>query len=424
MTSDQTPDPADVALDDEDETTLSADPSEVGSVGPTLTASSLDADRPPPEQRKTMIELDRLTKEFETAEGRVTAVDRVSMEVKEGEICILLGPSGCGKTTTLKMVNRLIAPTGGRIVIDGEDAADLDDVELRRRIGYVIQQIGLFPNMTVAENIAIVPRLLGWPKARQEARAAEMLDLVALDPKQYLSRYPRELSGGQQQRVGVARALAADPPVLLMDEPFGAIDPINREVIQDEFLKLQRSLNKTVMFVSHDIDEAVKMGDKVAIFRAGRLIQYASPDKVLAEPINDFIRDFVGADRTLKRLQLVTVADALLPEKVYVTREDKMERAVSLMEELGFRSLAVCSSSGKPRGYITLNDARENPKALVGDHTQIPPAAAHLREDLRTCLSKMFTFDRTWLAVIDDDKQFQGYLTMKSITSVLGEVRS
>ncbi|MEF1211890.1 ABC transporter ATP-binding protein, partial [Vibrio alginolyticus] len=196
-----------------------------------------------------MIKIDKLTKIFETPNGPVTAADHIEMEVPSGEICVLLGPSGCGKTTTLKMVNRIIPATSGKIYLGGEDTSGMDTVTLRRNIGYVIQQIGLFPNMTIGENIAVVPKLLGWDKARYMTRAKELLEMVALDPSVFLNRYPNELSGGQQQRIGVARALAADPPVMLMDEPFGAIDPINREVIQDEFLKMQQELNKTIMFV-------------------------------------------------------------------------------------------------------------------------------------------------------------------------------
>ena len=207
---------------------------------------------------------------------------------------MFLGPSGCGKTTTLKMINRLIAPTSGRVLINGEDTAQLNEVDLRRHIGYVIQQIGLFPNMTIEENITVVPRLLGWDKKRCAERARDLMAMVALDPKLYLKRYPRELSGGQQQRIGVIRALAADPPVLLMDEPFGAVDPINRESIQNEFFQMQRQLNKTVIMVSHDIDEAIKLGDRIAVFRRGQLVQYDHPDTLLARPRDEFVAQFVG----------------------------------------------------------------------------------------------------------------------------------
>src|SRR5690349_8070867 len=258
-----------------------------------------------------MIRLENLTKVYATPQGPVASVDDVSFEVAAGETCVLLGPSGCGKTTTLRMINRLVAPTSGRILIDGKDTGGVDPVELRRGIGYVIQQIGLFPNMTVAENIGVVPRLLGWEAARRRRRAEELLALLGLPPAQFASRYPNELSGGQAQRVGVARALAVDPPVLLMDEPFAALDPVNREAIQDEFLRMQQKLRKTILFVSHDIDEAVKMADRIAIFNAGRLVQFAAPDQILAHPADDFVAHFVGRDRTLKRLRLTRVREVM-----------------------------------------------------------------------------------------------------------------
>src|SRR5476651_2792930 len=226
-----------------------------------------------------MIRLEQITKRF--APHGPAAIDELTMEMPEGTTTALIGPSGCGKTTTMRMINRLIEPSSGRIILGGEDVTRIDPVELRRRIGYVIQQIGLFPHMTIAENIATVPRLLGWAEARIKSRVDELIHLVGLDPAVIAARYPRQLSGGQRQRIGVARALAADPPVMLMDEPFGAIDPINREVIQDEFLKLQENLGKTILFVSHDIDEAIKMGDRIAIFRDGRIEQFGTPDQVL-----------------------------------------------------------------------------------------------------------------------------------------------
>ena len=259
-----------------------------------------------------MIKLEKLTKIFDSHGHRVTAADEIDMEVASGEICVLLGPSGCGKTTTLKMINRIVQPTSGKVFINGDDTSTLQDTELRRRIGYVIQQIGLFPNMTIEDNICVVPDLLGWPKAKSRARAKELLYMVALDPSLLLQRYPGQLSGGQQQRVGVIRALAADAPVMLMDEPFGAIDPINREIIQDEFLKMQKELKKTILFVSHDIDEAVKMADKIAIFSDGKLVQFDTPNDLLANPANPFVEGFVGSDRAIKRLKLFSVQDAML----------------------------------------------------------------------------------------------------------------
>ena len=232
------------------------------------------------------------------------AVEKLSFEVPPGEICVLIGPSGCGKTTALKMVNRLIAITEGDITIDGRSVRQLELTQLRRGIGYVFQQIGLFPHMTVENNIGTVPRLLGWSKERSRDRAAELLELVGLDPSSDLKRYPGEFSGGQQQRIGVARAMAADPPIMLMDEPFGAIDPIARDRLQNDFLRLHRQIPKTIIFVTHDIDEAIKMGDRIAIMRDGKLVQMATADDLLAKPADDFVAQFVGADRGLKRLRV------------------------------------------------------------------------------------------------------------------------
>ena len=308
-----------------------------------------------------MIKLENLTKQFTQKNGQTfNAVDNVSLTVPEGEMCVLLGPSGCGKTTTLKMINRLIPASGGKILINGEDTSGMDTVTLRRNIGYVIQQIGLFPNMTIEENITVVPRMLGWDKARCKRRAEELMDMVALDPKKFLHRYPKEMSGGQQQRIGVIRALAADPPVLLMDEPFGAVDPINREVIQNQFLDMQRKLKKTVMLVSHDIDEALKLGDRIAVFRQGRIVQCASPDELLAKPANEFVGSFVGQDRTLKRLLLVTAGDVTDRQPTITVRRDTpLREAFATMDDNDIRAITVVDGDGKPLGYVKRREARD-----------------------------------------------------------------
>jgi osmoprotectant transport system ATP-binding protein len=367
-----------------------------------------------------MIRLEDLTKIFETPSGPVVAADKVNMEVPRGEICILLGPSGCGKTTALKMINRLIPLTSGKIYIDDRDTSKLNDVEVRRSIGYVIQQIGLFPNMTIEENICVVPRLLGWDTAKAKKRAAELLDLVGLDPNVFLKRYPKELSGGQQQRVGVIRALAADPPVMLMDEPFGAIDPINREVIQDEFLKMQAAIKKTIMFVSHDIDEAVKMGDKIAIFRAGKIEQYDSPDNVLAHPANPFVADFVGADRTLKRLRLVTVEEVADADAPAVSRQGTVADVLPMMREHGSRVAIVIDSDHRPVGYLTLEEA-EGGSGIVGEATHALPATVPVGADLRAVVSEMFAHDTMWLACVDETGRYAGVVTQPAVTRALGE---
>jgi len=362
-----------------------------------------------------MIKLDGVSKIF----GSITAVDNVSMEVPAGEVCVLLGPSGCGKTTTMKMINRLIAPSAGKIYVNDRNTADVDEVTLRRSIGYVIQQIGLFPNKTVEDNICVVPDLLGWDRKKSRKRAVELLQMVNLDPAIFLHRYPKELSGGQQQRVGVVRALAADPPVLLMDEPFGAIDPINREVIQDEFLKLQAALKKTIVFVSHDIDEAVKMANRVAIFRDGRLIQYDTPDNILAHPLDAFISEFVGSDRTLKRLRLVKVGDAMMKDPPRVRGEDTIDTAVKLMQEHGHVSIVMVGPHGRARGVVRLELVRDK-KGLIAENVEKLPGVVNVKDDLRTAVSLMFTHDVTWLACVDDDGFYKGYVTQRGITRVLG----
>src|SRR2546430_1863452 len=280
--------------------------------------------------------------------GDNIAVDHLSFAAPAGRICVLIGPSGCGKTTSLRMVNRLIEPTSGQILIDGQDVLEEDPTALRRRIGYVIQQVGLFPHRTIGENVATVPKLLGWPEARTRARVDELLSLIGFDPARMRDRYPAQLSGGERQRVGVARAMAAEPPLMLMDEPFGAVDPIVRERLQNEFLQLQRTQGITVVFVTHDIDEAIKLGDRVAIMRTGRLVQFAPPAELLAHPADDFVARFVGSDRGLKRLSLLTVGGADLDPPIDPSRLDGAPvppPAMSLRD-----ALAQMLASGKPGG--------------------------------------------------------------------------
>ena len=370
-----------------------------------------------------MIELDKLTKTFRQKDGaEVRAVDAVSMKVEEGEICVFLGPSGCGKTTTLKMINRLIMPSSGRVLVNGEDTSGVDEVTLRRHIGYVIQQIGLFPNMTIEENITVVPRLLGWDRKRCRERARELMAMVALDPNRYLTRYPRELSGGQQQRIGVIRALAADPPVLLMDEPFGAVDPINRESIQNEFFQMQRQLKKTVIMVSHDIDEAIKLGDKVAVFRGGRLLQLDHPDTLLAHPADEFVSAFVGQDSTLKRLLLVKAGDAATHTHT-TSAQASVAEALALMDDVDSRYLTLVDDGGRGIGYVRRRDARVA-TGTVGELMRPFSTTAAPDENLRIVLSRMYEFNASWLPVIDAEGAYLGEVTQESIAEYLSSGRS
>ena len=308
-----------------------------------------------------MIDIEHLSKRF--GGSATPAVDDLSLSIGEGEICVLIGPSGCGKTTTMRMINRMVEPDSGIIRIAGRDVTHGDAVELRRSVGYVIQQVGLFPHMTIAENVATVPQLLGWDASRIARRVDALLAQVDMDPARYRDRYPRELSGGQKQRVGVARALAADPPVMLMDEPFGALDPITRASLQDEFLRLLYELRKTIVFVTHDIDEALKMGTRIAILRAGRLVQFDRPETILAHPADAFVEAFVGSDRALKQLGLLNVgrfAVAGQPpaDAPAVGAASDLRDALSALLTANADTAAVVDDTGALRGVITLKAIR------------------------------------------------------------------
>ncbi|WP_372443914.1 ABC transporter ATP-binding protein [Streptomyces adelaidensis] len=330
------------------------------------------SDSPSPD---AMIFLDEVSKQYSGQDA--AAVSELSLEIKRGEFVVLVGPSGCGKTTTLRMINRLVEPTHGRIFIDGKDVTHADVDDLRRGIGYVIQQIGLLPHLTIADNIALVPKMLGMKKSGRRQRAKELLEMVGLDPSTYADRYPRQLSGGQQQRVGVARALAADPPVMLMDEPFGAVDPIAREKLQMEFLRLQERIRKTIVMVTHDIDEALRLGDRIAIFGPGsRLAQFDTPLEILSNPADDFVRDFVGSGAPVRRLSLLKVSDviaALPPETpgganaVAIDAGESVHRALELV--LGSRAegieVSVPGEGSRYLGLQTLLTAAAQPAKVL-----------------------------------------------------------
>ncbi|HTL84768.1 MAG TPA: betaine/proline/choline family ABC transporter ATP-binding protein [Acidimicrobiia bacterium] len=361
-----------------------------------------------------MIQLQSVRKQYPNG---TVAVHELTLDVPDGGIAVLVGPSGCGKTTILRMINRLTEPTSGRILFDGDDVTHADPVQLRRRIGYVIQQIGLFPHQTIAHNVATVPRLLGWPHARIDARVDELLALVGLDPESYGDRYPNQLSGGQQQRVGVARALAADPPVLLMDEPFGAIDPVTRTRLQDEFLRLQSELRKTVVFVTHDIDEAVKMGDRIAILNVGGVLeQFDTPAQILGAPATDFVASFVGGDRALKRLKVTPIDPHALDAVATLSPDDALAEARAVFERTGASALPVVDGKSSLCGRLRAEDADHD--GQVVDHFSRVEAWVDIHDSLEVALARSLLSDDGWIAVLDGDR-FLGTLTPDAIHKVL-----
>ncbi|MFG2139120.1 ABC transporter ATP-binding protein [Streptomyces sp. NPDC048650] len=362
-----------------------------------------------------MIRFEHVTKRYPDG---TTAVDDLSFEVAEGELVTLVGPSGCGKTTTMKMVNRLIQPTSGRILLDGEDISAADPVALRRRIGYVIQQVGLFPHKTVLDNTATVPHLLGRPRKEARRRAAELLELVGLDPAVQGDRYPDQLSGGQRQRVGVARALAADPPVLLMDEPFGAVDPVVREHLQNEFLRLQSTLRKTVLFVTHDIEEAVRLGDRIAVYGAGRIEQFDTPATVLGAPATEYTAGFVGADRGLKRLSVTPVERGDLEQPPVVHLDEPAARAAERLTADGAPWAVVLDADDSPYGWVPAAALAGTGGSTVRDHARPMDARLPLGAPLRQGLSAMLQHDAGWIAVLDGGR-FAGVLTPARLHAAL-----
>ncbi|MER7929203.1 MULTISPECIES: betaine/proline/choline family ABC transporter ATP-binding protein [unclassified Streptomyces] len=360
-----------------------------------------------------MIRFEQVSKRYPDG---TTAVDGLSFEVDEGELVTLVGPSGCGKTTTMMMVNRLIEPTSGRIFVNGEDIATVDPVRLRRRIGYVIQQVGLFPHRTVLDNTATVPSLVGWKRAKARARAAELLDLVGLDPTTYGPRYPEQLSGGQRQRVGVARALAADPPVLLMDEPFGAVDPVVREQLQDEFLRMQAAVRKTVLLVTHDIEEAVRLGDRIAVYGQGRIEQYDTPGAVLGTPATPYVAEFVGADRGLKRLSVTEVEPDDLEQPPVARVDEQAERAAERLRVEGARWAVVLDEQGALQGWVKADELTAG--GTVGALAHRMNAWVPVGAPLKQAFGVMLQHDAGWVAVLDGER-FLGVLTPAKLHEAL-----
>ena len=369
-----------------------------------------------------MIRLDRVSKVYPGQE--LAAVEELSLDIDRGEVLVLVGPSGCGKSTTLRLINRMIEPSSGRIIFDGEDVTTVNADLLRRRIGYVIQQIGLFPHMTIAENVATVPRLLGWKKDRIRTRVDELLDMVGLDPSIYRDRFPKELSGGQAQRCGVARALGADPEVLLMDEPFGAIDPITRDRLQNEFLRLQAELRKTIVFVTHDIDEAIKMGDRIAILKErSQIAQIDKPEHILAFPIDDFVDDFIGSGSTLKGLNFERARDLELAPYPTVRHDAGHRHARQVLDAAPQRWLLVVDDRDRPLRWVNDEhlDRTDKPLRELGHpvRAKVEPNAT-----LHDTLEAMLTSSASCACVVDKSDVLQGVIEIDTLTDVISRLRA
>ncbi|TCP30569.1 osmoprotectant transport system ATP-binding protein [Scopulibacillus darangshiensis] len=365
-----------------------------------------------------MLKFDHVSKVYK---GGKKAVDDMNLEVEKGEFVCFIGPSGCGKTTTMKMINRLIEPTDGSIYINGENIFDKNAVELRREIGYVIQQIGLFPHMTIRQNIALVPKLLKWPEDKRFERAEELLKLVDMAPE-YLDRYPHELSGGQQQRIGVLRALAADPPLILMDEPFGALDPITRDSLQEEFKKLQRSLGKTIVFVTHDMDEAIELADRIVIMRDGKLVQVGSPEEILREPANEFVEEFIGKDRLVQaRPNIQTVEQIMNPNPATITENKTLSEAIQLMKEKRVDSLLVVDNERKLSGFIDIEiiDRFRKKAVQVGEVLEKDMYTVEEGTLLRDTIHRILRRGTKYVPVVDKQQMLLGIVTRANLADIV-----
>lgn len=365
-----------------------------------------------------MLRLEHVSKIFEDG---TKAVDDINLEIESGEFVVFIGPSGCGKTTTMKMINRLIETTEGNIFIEQENIKDKDVVELRRSIGYVIQQIGLFPHMTIAENISLVPKLLHWPEDKRRTRAEELLQLVNMD-QAYLDKYPNELSGGQQQRIGVLRALAADPPLILMDEPFGALDPITRDSLQEEFKKLQQSLGKTIVFVTHDMDEAIKLADRIVIMRQGKIVQVGAPEEILSQPANAFVEEFIGKHRLIEsRPTLQTVQQIMNENPISINEEQTISEAIRLMKDHKVDSLLVVNEQHVLQGMIDIEMIEQNRKKQ-GNVKDIMETSIYKVEQhalLRDTVHKILRNGFRYVPVVDKENKLIGIVTRASLANIV-----
>ena len=369
-----------------------------------------------------MVTFENVTKRF----GKQTIISNLNLHIPRGKFTVLIGPSGCGKTTTLKMINRLIEPTGGVIKVDGKSITELNAVDLRRGIGYVIQQVGLFPNMTIEQNIEVVPKLLKWPKDQRHTRTQELLKMVEMDPTQYLHRYPSELSGGQQQRIGVLRAMAVSPPIILMDEPFGALDPITREALQDEIKKLQTSLGITIAFVTHDIDEAVKLADVIVLMKDGHIVQQDSPENILSNPANDYVREFIGKKRLKANYDVDLVREIMNPRAVTVTRSKSFAESLDLMRKRNVDTLIVVDDEGRLEGLIPIEKLRDAAMIRglthVGEIELAPCEGVNLNTQAREAFDRLISQSLSFLVVVDNKNRVKGVVTKTSLVKALAGV--
>ncbi|MCM3677177.1 betaine/proline/choline family ABC transporter ATP-binding protein [Peribacillus simplex] len=353
--------------------------------------------------------------------GGKKAVKNISLDIKKGEFICFIGPSGCGKTTTMKMINRLIEPSEGKILINGENIMDKDPVELRRQIGYVIQQIGLFPHMTILENITLVPKLLKWNERKKKERALELLQLVDMGPE-YLERYPYELSGGQQQRIGVLRALASNPPLILMDEPFGALDPITRDALQEEFKNLQRTLDKTIVFVTHDMDEAIKLADRIVILKAGEIVQVGTPDEILRKPANEFVEEFIGKDRLLQTRPNIELVEQIMSRNpISITKEKSLTDAITIMREKRVDSLLVVDEQNVLKGFVDVETISEYRKKAKFISEVINTEVYSVKQDtlIRDSVQKILKRGFKYVPVVDQNKHLVGIVTRATLVDIV-----
>ncbi|WP_144529587.1 betaine/proline/choline family ABC transporter ATP-binding protein [Peribacillus simplex] len=365
-----------------------------------------------------MLKIENVSKIYK---GGKKAVKNISLDIKKGEFICFIGPSGCGKTTTMKMINRLIEPSEGKILINGENIMDKDPVELRRQIGYVIQQIGLFPHMTILENITLVPKLLKWNEQKKKERALELLQLVDMGPE-YLERYPYELSGGQQQRIGVLRALASNPPLILMDEPFGALDPITRDALQEEFKNLQRTLDKTIVFVTHDMDEAIKLADRIVILKAGEIVQVGTPDEILRNPANEFVEEFIGKDRLLQTRPNVELVEQIMSRNpISITEEKSLTDAITIMREKRVDSLLVVDEQSVLKGFVDVETISEYRKKAKFISEVINTEVYSVKQDtlIRDSVQKILKRGFKYVPVVDHNKHLVGIVTRATLVDIV-----